>query len=137
MPCQLTDYNVQSVTQGIDALANTRVSIVPKGARGISTSAQGRTFKRSFTGMGADEDIVVSSARSYISAMNKMIAFLKSEEQKATAARVSGQSRQHRNGRFAAAMTGWRSSAAPPCLPQRDQDRDQAAQKESEMPVTN
>lgn len=106
VPCQLTDYNVQSVTQGIDALANTRVSIVPKGARGISTSAQGRTFKRSFTGMGADEDIVVSSARSYISAMNKMIAFLKSEEQKATAAR-------------------------------RDQDRDQAAQKESEMPVTN
>lgn len=83
VPAELTDYNVQSVTEGIDALANTRVSIKPVGSRGMTVSAQGREFKRTFTGMGADEDIVVSSARSYVSALNKMIAFLRSEEQRA------------------------------------------------------
>lgn len=34
--------------------------------------------QRSFSGSGADEDIVVSSARAYVSALNKMIPFITS-----------------------------------------------------------
>ena len=40
------------------------------------TDAQDRTFTRSFPGQGADDDIVVSSVRAYIAAINKMRSFL-------------------------------------------------------------
>ena len=37
---------------------------------------QGGMTQRSFSGSGADEDIAVSSARAYVSAMNKMIPYI-------------------------------------------------------------
>jgi 2-isopropylmalate synthase len=33
-------------------------------------------MQRNFSGNGADDDIVVSSARAYVSALNKLIAFI-------------------------------------------------------------
>ena len=33
-------------------------------------------MQRTFTGTGADEDIVVASARGYVSALNKLIGFI-------------------------------------------------------------
>ena len=36
---------------------------------------QGRKFERVFSGNGADEDIVVGSARAYVSALNKLISY--------------------------------------------------------------
>lgn len=47
--------------------------------------AQGRRFERVFSGNGADEDIVVGSARAYVSALNKLISFYSASSQ------VSGQ----------------------------------------------
>lgn len=38
-------------------------------------------FQRTFNGNGADEDIVVSSARAYIAAVNKLIAFVNTQQQ--------------------------------------------------------
>lgn len=38
-------------------------------------------FQRTFNGNGADEDIVVSSARAYIAAVNKLIAFVSAQQQ--------------------------------------------------------
>ncbi len=38
---------------------------------------QGRKAQRTFSGSGADEDIVVSSARAYVSGLNKLVAFMK------------------------------------------------------------
>lgn len=75
----LLDYSVSSVTAGIEALATTRVTIRPAGRMGkeaFVTNASEVTFKRTFAGQGSDEDIVVSSARAYVSALNKMITFL-------------------------------------------------------------
>ena len=46
---------------------------------------QGRRFERVFSGNGADEDIVVGSARAYVSALNKLISFYSASSQ------VSGQ----------------------------------------------
>ncbi len=37
---------------------------------------QGNKTQRSFSGSGSDEDIVVSSARAYVSALNKMISYI-------------------------------------------------------------
>jgi 2-isopropylmalate synthase len=80
---QLMDYNVNSVTQGIDALATTRVTIRPSGKlvnEGYSEHATMGQVKRGFSGSGADEDIVVASARAYVSALNKMISWLRARD---------------------------------------------------------
>eukprot|EP01024_Parvocaulis_polyphysoides_P023093 TRINITY_DN2136_c0_g1_i4.p1 TRINITY_DN2136_c0_g1~~TRINITY_DN2136_c0_g1_i4.p1 ORF type:complete len:377 (-),score=52.01 TRINITY_DN2136_c0_g1_i4:232-1362(-) len=82
---ELTDYGMNSVSEGIQALALTRVTIKPvdkivKEASTVRTVQQVKgewqMVERTFSGSGADEDIVVSSARAYISALNKMISFV-------------------------------------------------------------
>lgn len=73
---QLTDYIVKSVTEGIEALANTRVVIQPTGTDATIRSPQGRKFQRTFSASGADSDIVVASARAYTNALNRLIGFL-------------------------------------------------------------
>lgn len=57
---QLKDYIVHAVTGGTDALGQVTVRIEDNG--------------RIFTGRGADTDIVVSSAKAYVNAVNKMLA---------------------------------------------------------------
>ena len=47
---------------------------------------QGNTHQRTFSGNGADDDIVVSSVRAYVSAMNKLIAFVSKNERRAAEA---------------------------------------------------
>ena len=39
---------------------------------------------RTFSATGADDDIVVSSVRAYVSAMNKLIAFIARSQQRAS-----------------------------------------------------
>lgn len=73
---QLTDYIVKGVTEGIEALANTRVVIQPVGTDAVICSPQGRKFQRTFSATGADSDIVVASARAYTNALNRLIGFL-------------------------------------------------------------
>eukprot|EP00775_Hariotina_reticulata_P011414 gene11414-11561_t len=78
---ELVDYSVNSVTEGIQALATTRVTIRPSGAMRDQAFVESPTgfsqkVQRTFSGQGADEDIVVSSARAYVAALNKMIGWL-------------------------------------------------------------
>ena len=54
----------QRVTEGIDALGEVTVRIKPEGS------------SRSFGGYGADSDIVVSSVKAYVAALNRMISSL-------------------------------------------------------------
>ncbi|MFA5928691.1 MAG: 2-isopropylmalate synthase [Candidatus Margulisiibacteriota bacterium] len=56
---KLLDYIIQAVTGGTDALGKVSVRIEDKG--------------KPFTGRGADTDIIVSSAKAYINAVNKML----------------------------------------------------------------
>ncbi|EIE24334.1 2-isopropylmalate synthase [Coccomyxa subellipsoidea C-169] len=86
---QLSEYTMTSVTEGIEALASTRVSIRPVGGhadQGFVIHAQGGSTQRSFSGSGANEDIVVASARAYVSALNKLIAFMAASQRAAGAA---------------------------------------------------
>ena len=69
----LDTYAMQSVNEGIEALAITRVTIEPcdseKGAVQTSTiRAQSGMKKRKFSGTGSDTDVVVSSAGAHTSA---------------------------------------------------------------------
>ena len=68
-PPHPTRHPTGTPAEGIEALATTRVVIRPAGkmsGEGYVTSTQGGLTQRSFSGSGADEDIVVSSARAYV-----------------------------------------------------------------------
>ena len=61
----LLEYNVHSVTEGIDAMGEVTVRIKsPTGGRG-----KGRVFG----GYGADTDVIVASAKAYVAALNRMV----------------------------------------------------------------
>jgi 2-isopropylmalate synthase len=65
VPNSLTEFTVKSVTEGIDAIGEVLIRIEADGV--------------SYTGRGADTDIIVSSAKAYINALNRMIAAKKAK----------------------------------------------------------
>ena len=73
---RLTEFTINAVTEGLDAVAETTIRIQPEnGGSAYSLNPQtNQPFLRTFSGHGASTDIVVSSARAYISALNKMLA---------------------------------------------------------------
>jgi 2-isopropylmalate synthase len=60
VPNKLTEFSVKSVTEGIDAIGEVLIRIESDGI--------------SYTGRGADTDIIVASARAYINALNRLLA---------------------------------------------------------------
>jgi len=74
LPSRLREYNVHGVTEGIDAQGRVTVQLEDK---------QGRIA----SGYGADTDIIVASAKAYLSALNRLAAAI---EQSATAGSESG-----------------------------------------------
>jgi len=60
VPNSLIEFTVKSVTQGIDAIGEVLIRIESDGV--------------TYTGRGADTDIIVSSAKAYINALNRLIA---------------------------------------------------------------
>ncbi|MFQ5400641.1 MAG: 2-isopropylmalate synthase [Anaerolineae bacterium] len=73
---RLTEFTINAVTEGLDAVAETTIRIQPdsdEAAHGFNPQTD-RPFARTFSGHGASTDIVVASARAYLSALNKMLA---------------------------------------------------------------
>jgi 2-isopropylmalate synthase len=64
-PNNLTEFTVKSVTEGIDAIGEVLIRIESGGI--------------TYTGRGADTDIIVSSAKAYINALNRLLAAKKSK----------------------------------------------------------
>jgi 2-isopropylmalate synthase len=79
----LKEYGLQSVSEGIEALATTRVVISPSeegvvgssGVVAINAQTGMSSLERTFSGSGSDTDIIVSSARAYASALNKLLSW--------------------------------------------------------------
>ena len=65
----LTEFNVKAITRGIDAIGEVTVRI---------TADDGKVY----TGRGADTDIIVSSAKAYVNAVNRMIQTARAKEGK-------------------------------------------------------
>jgi 2-isopropylmalate synthase len=63
VPITLVEYRVNAVTEGIDAMGEVTVRI-----------RRETDDRRTFGGHGADTDIIVASAKAYLSAVNKMLA---------------------------------------------------------------
>lgn len=61
MPNDLTEFTVSSVTRGIDALGEVTVRVKAAGGE-------------VYTGRGADADIIVSSTKAYLNALNRLLA---------------------------------------------------------------
>ncbi len=60
IPNVLTEFSVKSVTEGIDAIGEVLIRIESEGV--------------TYTGRGADTDIIVASAKAYINALNRLLA---------------------------------------------------------------
>jgi 2-isopropylmalate synthase len=73
---RLMEFSINAVTEGMDAQAEATVRIQPEnGGREYGLNPQtSMAFIRTFSGHGASTDIVVASARAYLSALNKMLA---------------------------------------------------------------
>ena len=65
VPNELTEFSVKSVTEGIDAIGEVLIRIESDGV--------------TYTGRGADTDIIVASAKAYMNALNRLLAARKSE----------------------------------------------------------
>jgi len=73
---KLESYNMNSVTEGIEAMATTRVTISPVlGGPNDNSDSETISKDRKFSGSGSDTDIITSSARAYTSALNKLLTW--------------------------------------------------------------
>ena len=60
VPNVLTEFSVKSITEGIDAIGEVLIRIESEGI--------------TYTGRGADTDIIVASAKAYMNALNRLLA---------------------------------------------------------------
>ncbi|XP_057423121.1 2-isopropylmalate synthase 2, chloroplastic-like [Lotus japonicus] len=74
-PITLLEYSMNAVTEGIDAIATTRVVIRGETDHTSTHALTGETVHRTFGGSGAGMDVVVSSVKAYVAAINKMLGF--------------------------------------------------------------
>ncbi|KAK1267100.1 2-isopropylmalate synthase B [Acorus gramineus] len=89
VPVTLLEYSMSAVTEGIDAISTTRVVIRGDDALESTHAQTGRNVNRTYSGTGAGMDIVVSSVRAYVSALNKMLGFRRNVPTEKTAAETS------------------------------------------------
>jgi len=68
VPNKLTEFTVKSVTEGIDAIGEVLIRVESSGV--------------TYTGRGADTDIIVASARAYMNALNRLLAASQGTERK-------------------------------------------------------
>jgi len=66
VPNNLTEFSVKSVTGGIDAMGEVTIRIESGG--------------RTYTGRGADTDIIVASAKAYMNALNRLLSTMQKRE---------------------------------------------------------
>ena len=70
----LSEFTVQAVTKGIDALGEVTVKVESASERVSKNPQYESEAHRVYLGHGADTDIVVASAKAYLSALNKILA---------------------------------------------------------------
>ncbi|MDX1613189.1 MAG: 2-isopropylmalate synthase [Candidatus Promineifilaceae bacterium] len=71
----LLEFAVRAVTEGIDAIGEVTVRVEAEngGVHQRRSPQSGRLTPRTFGGHGADTDIIVASAKAYLSALNKIL----------------------------------------------------------------
>jgi 2-isopropylmalate synthase len=78
--CDLLEYNVQAVTEGIDALGEVSVRIGNGRTESSRINPQNElTGRPVYHGHGTDTDIIVASAKAYLAALNRLLALRSNE----------------------------------------------------------
>jgi len=84
VPNELTEFSIKAVTEGIDAVGEVTIRIEPTHEAGPNGNGNGEAYltqagprTRTYSGHGADTDIIVASAKAYMSALNKMLTVAK------------------------------------------------------------
>ncbi len=72
-PNTLLEFVINAVTEGIDAIGEVTVRIQGSNGLGQMDPQKEVEHARTFGGHGADTDIIVASAKAYLSALNKML----------------------------------------------------------------
>ncbi len=71
----LLEFNINAVTEGIDAIGEVTVRIEGEnGGSEVVNPQRGTSWKRTFGGHGTSTDIIVASVRAYLAALNKLLA---------------------------------------------------------------
>lgn len=101
-PAELQEYSINAVTEGIDALGEASVRVLAK-LEGTRIKAQfGSTHLPIFHGQAADTDVIVASAKAYLSALNRLMASLglakQGEQPKGSVADQAGYANPGRTG---------------------------------------
>jgi 2-isopropylmalate synthase len=76
VPNTLNEFSVKAITEGMDAVGEVTIRIQPLNGEhehGFNPQTD-RAYVRTFSGHGASTDIIVASARAYLSALNKLLA---------------------------------------------------------------
>ena len=73
VPSTLLEFNIHAVTEGVDALGEVTVRVQGKNGDHTMDAQTEVEHNRVYGGHGADTDIIVASAKAYISALNKLI----------------------------------------------------------------
>jgi 2-isopropylmalate synthase len=74
MDSTLVDFLIHAITEGVDALGEVTVRIATKDLPAVFMAQKEVERPCTFGGYGADTDIIVASAKAYLSAINKMLA---------------------------------------------------------------
>jgi 2-isopropylmalate synthase len=72
-PAHLLEFVIHAITEGIDAQGEVTVRIESADARQTIDAQSEVSQPRTFGGYGADTDIIVASAKAYLSALNKTL----------------------------------------------------------------
>ena len=72
-PNTLLEFNIHAITEGIDALGRVTVRIEDESGDHAIDAQMETERRRTYGGFGADTDIVVASAKAYLSALNKLL----------------------------------------------------------------
>jgi 2-isopropylmalate synthase len=72
-PNTLLEFNIHAITEGIDALGRVTVRIEAESGEHAIDAQTETERRRTYGGYGADTDIIVASAKAYLSALNKLL----------------------------------------------------------------
>jgi 2-isopropylmalate synthase len=73
VPNVLQEFVIHAVTEGIDAMGEVTVRLQGENPSSVIDPQRDNEQPRTYGGYGADSDIVVASAKAYLSALNKML----------------------------------------------------------------
>jgi 2-isopropylmalate synthase len=102
VPSELLEFSVQAMTEGVDAVGKVLVRIQGE----VPLGDTGRAETRVFLGRGADTDILVSSAKAYLFALNRLFAARRASQRRQAMTEEVRKMLEEMHARYGTAHTG-------------------------------